>query len=252
MGTIDYIPRKDALFRDWAYNFVHQITKDCARYMLVKADVDSITVLFDQFEAAFRRASAPDTRTTPSIIAKQDARHSLQHLLRLYARQIKSNEGIDDADKIAIGVPPINVARNKRKVPQVSPELNIVGQTPGVDHLRVTKSTSDSSAKPYGAERLEVFAVYTEKGDPPPRIEDAKYLGSFRRAKITIEHDPSVGEKRATYWARWAGFNDDVGPWSLPVSFSLAKQEKEKKDAEAKAGKKADTADEQKAMKIAA
>lgn len=250
MGTIDFIPRKDAEFRDWARNFVRRITDTPGVYGLVQADADSLNVVYERFDAAYRITSSPDTRTQPAITAKQEARWTLENLIRAYARDIKANLGVTDGDKIALGVPPINATRSKRKVPHVSPELNILGQTPGVDHLRVTQSTSNSSAKPYGAERLEVFIAYTEAGDPPPTKEDAKYLRSFRKKNIKIEHDPAMGEKRATYWARWAGFNDDVGPWSLPVSMSSATQAKQKKEAEAK--QNAQQTSEQSSMKRAA
>lgn len=79
-------------------------------------------------------------------------------------------------------------------------------------------------AKPHGAERLELVVAYLEKprqgGQLPPK--DARAVGSYRRNPISVAHDPEFAGMAPTYWARWAGFNDDVSPWSLPCSMEMA------------------------------
>ena len=79
---------------------------------------------------------------------------------------------------------------------------------------------TDTRKKPYGAERLELFAAYDhdlKNGQLPPA--DVTYLGSFRKTPIEIPHSLHKREGEPTYWGRWAGHNDDVGPWSLPAKF---------------------------------
>jgi hypothetical protein len=73
---------------------------------------------------------------------------------------------------------------------------------------------------------LELYVVYGHKpvgsSSLPPR--ERIHLGAFRKNPILVPHDPQADGKEPTYWARWAGHNDDVSPWSLPCSMSLARK----------------------------
>jgi hypothetical protein len=55
------------------------------------------------------------------------------------------------------------------------------------------------------------------------------------------------GDGKPTYWARWAGFDGTVGPWSLPLRLSSARK------APAKAAKpEQDAGDADQSLRLAA
>src|SRR5688500_361560 len=100
----DYIPRKTASFRSWAQTFVGLIVQDPARFATTQPQAEFLKGLLDEFDQAYVVSHAADTRTRPSILRKSIARDALEWLCRRYARQIKENLGIPDADKIALGI----------------------------------------------------------------------------------------------------------------------------------------------------
>jgi hypothetical protein len=111
-----YIPRADAEFLSMAQSFAKGISDDPARYMLAPAQAESIQGAVDRFVAAFKVATNEATRNKGTVINKDDARHIAEQLIRQYAMLIKGNAGIDDSDKINIGVPPVNRSRTVRRL----------------------------------------------------------------------------------------------------------------------------------------
>lgn len=224
----DFIPTQDALFKEFAESFASGVASAPAAYALGPGDVATITQAVSQYVQALAVAASPMTRTAPTVNDKDTARNSCRNLLRMYANQFRAHMGISEQQLIAIGVRRRPNRLAKRKCPQTSPALTFQARTPGQDQLAFCDALDigiGTKKKPHGAERLELFVAFGhERGGAgagssglPPR--DAIYLGSFRKSPILVSHDRWPHAKAdPTYWARWAGHNDDVGPWSHPVS----------------------------------
>lgn len=221
MPTNDYMPAEDAEFSLWAQAFANGISANYAAYMLTAAQAASIQGVVDDFVAALLVASTESTRTKPNIIIKDDAREIAETLCRQYAILIKDNAGIADADKVAIGVRPVNPNRQPVECPQTAPLLSVLGNTPGQQQLRYADSaTPDSKAKPFGASELQLFrAIGTAENAP---LADAKFYAKVTRNPVVVAFDEADDGKVATYYARWASVRGEVGPWSLPVSMRIA------------------------------
>ena len=221
MATEDYIPAEDAQFRSWAEAFSAGISANSALYMLSPAQAASIASVVGQFVDALAVSSNQATRTRVTVAEKDDARSVCETLCRQYAMLIKENGGIADADKISIGVRPVNDSREPIECPQTSPLISILGNTPGQQELRYADTTTpDSRKKPFGASELQLF-VATGTAENAP-LADAKFYGKFTRNPVVVDFDAADDGKVATYYARWASARGEVGPWSLPVSMRIA------------------------------
>jgi hypothetical protein len=217
----DYIPSDDAQFGIWAQAFASGISTNPPLYMMTQAQAASIQAAVNDFIAKLAIARNENTRTKPTVIDKDNSRAACESLCRSYAILIKENEGIDDGDKVRIGVRPVNPSRERRDCPQSAPLMNILGNTPGCQTLRFADSnTPDSKAKPFGASELQLFmAVTTAEGAP---LSDAKFIGKYTKNPIAVEFGAEDDGKIATYYARWSSVRGDTGPFSLPVSMRVA------------------------------
>lgn len=221
MASDEYMPAEDAQFRTFVESFSAGISSNPGSYMLSAAQAASIASVVANFVAALAVSSAEATRTKATIAQKDDARAICETLCRQYAMLIKDNGGIADADKIAIGVRPVNPDRSPIECPQTAPLLNILGNTPGVQMLRYADmATPDSRAKPFGASELQLFVVKGTVENAP--LADARFYGKFTRNPIEVLFDEADDGKIATYYGRWASVRGEVGPWSLPVSMRIA------------------------------
>jgi hypothetical protein len=236
-GMADFIPTQDADFMQFALGFASGVSSSPWTYGVSQGDAQTISNAVKNYVEALGRATTPLTRTPGAVNAKDTARNAARNLIRMYANQFRANMGITDQALIDIGLRRRPTSLSKRKCPMTSPLLNFQARTPGEDQLSFCDTfdfATGTRKKPYGAERLELYVAYGYQpegsSNQPPR--DRIHLGAFRKNPILVPHDPQADGKEPTYWARWAGHNDDVGPWSLPCSMSLerkkASEEQEK------------------------
>ena len=221
MPVYDYIPSEDEAFRTWAESFRDGLVLNPGKYMISPAQAASVQSVVDAFVLKLGICSNEATRTGPAVAEKDDSRAVCETLCRQYAILFKENGGISDADKIAIGVRPINPAREPRNAPATSPLLNIVGATPGMQQLRYSDSaTPDSKAKPFAATSMQLFVAVTETPDAP--LSEAKFYNAVTRNPVKVEFTPDDNGKFATYYARWCSARGETGPWSIAVSMVIA------------------------------
>jgi hypothetical protein len=103
-----FIPQDQAGKLDWMQSFAHGISASPSVYALSPGEAATIVRAVDAFAAAYAVATNPATGTTVTTRIKDEARNSAEDLCRTFARIIKSNKGVSDAAKIAIGVRPMN------------------------------------------------------------------------------------------------------------------------------------------------
>jgi hypothetical protein len=214
------IPTGDGAARTYFNNTATIIAADPGRYLLQATDAASLTTAAQNYSAAYDLAEAKPTRTELTILAKDEQRDGCEALFRLYLIQIKYNGGISSTDKAAIGVAPPNPTRTSRNVPAEQPVLGILGSLTGSQTLTYTVPGQEGRAKPFGAQTLELRVNIDETAGGEP--ETAKPVGLFSKNPIGVAFDPEHNKKVATYWARWANVRGQVGPWSNPVSMTIA------------------------------
>lgn len=88
----------------------------------------------------------------------------------------------------------------------------------------ITPAVDRRLAREIWASRLDVHRAArggggpnrTQRGRGPPRA------GLYTRGPITVRFEHDADCRKATYWARWVSRRGEFGPWSLPVSMSIA------------------------------
>jgi hypothetical protein len=217
----DYIPEADNAAADWMRAFANGLQSAPEAYAISLADAANVGAAVQDFLAALQISSQEITRTKVTVRVKHEKRAAAQQLCRVFAAQIKHNRGIDDALKIAVGVPPLRVSRSPRLVPASSPLLNITGATKGVHHLRYhDTSTPNSRALPFGATQLQLFVAIGKK--PAHGESEARLCGCVTKNPVRVKHDSADAGRVATYFARWVSQRGHFGPWSLPASMTIA------------------------------
>lgn len=217
-----FVPRRDHDFSQWAMSFAQIVSDDPGRYAISPTEAQALTQWAQTFADALRQASEPVTRTQVAVSEKDAARNSTEAFFRNIAALIRVNNGISDSDKIALGIRPRNTSWTHVNVPDTSPLLRIIAATPGMHTLAYADTfTPTSRAKPFGAACLHLVMDVSFDGQPPS-LERAKFVGSFTRQPMLVHHVPEHRGRQATYWGRWANRRGEMGPWSLPVSFTIA------------------------------
>ncbi len=103
------IPTPDADALAWLQIFALGISNGPATYRLTAADAVTIGNSVAAFAEALGKTQNRATVTLANLAAKDAARASAEQVCRRFATLVTDNEDISDADKIAIGVPPLIV-----------------------------------------------------------------------------------------------------------------------------------------------
>jgi hypothetical protein len=215
------IPAGDGPARDYFNDYATIVAADPAKYGLSTADSAAITAAAQAYSSCYTLATSAPTRTELTIIAKDEARNACEALIRLYSIQIKYNAGISTEDKAALRIAQPNTSRTSRNVSETLPLLSIIGVLQGSQTLRFSDSTTpDSRAKPFGAQMLELRVNIAETAGG--EAEEARPCGIYSKNPIGVAFNPADNKKVATYWGRWANTKGQFGPWSLPVSMTIA------------------------------
>ncbi len=231
MPNHDYIPKSDAGKRDWLDNFSARIAADPARYGLTEADAEILTADAAAFAEAYQVAQRPETRTAPAVAHKDSTRAAAVATARVFAQLIKANRGVDNADKLNLGLRVNDTTRTPVSAPTTAPVLMIVGATGGGVHVLryADEKTPSSRRKPAGVATLQLMAFTTPVGAPTPIVSagfdpsrGGALVGLFTTQPIEVQHEHKDDGGTATYFARWVTRTGKTGPWSAPVSMTIA------------------------------
>ena len=216
-----YIPPKDADLVNWANNFSALISGNPATYGLLAGDGVTIAAFVAAFDASYLVITNPATRTMPAIAAKDGDKAAMLSIVRSYAQQIRLDQGVTNENKLALGLTSGDPTPTPIPAPASNPLLSVIGATMGQQTLRFADvNTPALRKKPFGAIGLQLFANI---GIAPISDPAAATFAAFvTRQPYAMNFANADNGKTCTYFARWQTRTGLVGPWSPPVSFTVA------------------------------
>lgn len=216
-----YIPTRDVDLVQWADNFSTLTTAAPATYGLQASDAVAIAAVVTDFDNAYSIAINPGTHTPATVAAKDSAKGAMLPILRFYAQTIKLNQGVSNADKIALGIHINDAGPTPIPVPTTAPALTIDFQTHLGAQLRVRdQTTPTSNAKPFGVQGGEMVATVGVAVTTDPDVAPFKRIQTKTPVQLTF--DPADVGKICTVWERWFNRKGELGPWSTSVNFVVA------------------------------
>jgi hypothetical protein len=218
----DYVPERDANLADWAASFSATLVAEPWAYGISPAEAADLAGRVDAYVVALERATAEGARTRATIAAKDGARAAMLTPLRHVAQRIRLDLGVSNERKAGLGLAIADPTLTPRVAgPVTSPVLKIVGATPGEHTLRFADSAAPARrARPEGTIGLLLFVAIgaDAAGDP----EEARFAMLVTRQPFAVPFEHTLRGKTATYFARWQSRRGKMGPWSAPVSFTIA------------------------------
>ena len=223
-------PRRQSELKERLCAFAANISRDPARYNRTAQEAQEIQQAVDAYVEALSITALPDRKTRVTVNRKDKTREAAEKIHSKYYNLIKADPNVADDDKIAIGVRPMNLERTAIPVPASVPLLNVIGATSHKHTLRFRNGktigkqagseTSWSSAKPFGAEFIQVYMAIGSDANQPHSA--AREVGLFTKNPIVVMHEEENDCKKAVYWARWISPTGEPSRWSLPIAMTIA------------------------------
>lgn len=219
--TTPYIPAKDSLFLAWIDNFDDLTAVNFAAYGLTAPEAASITTVRTNYDVAYATAVNPATRTPVTIASKDTAKATALATVRPLAQKIRNNPAVADATKVSLGLTVPDTAPAPIPAPLTFPLLDLLKATPGQHWLQYRDSdTPTTKAKPFGAVGMELWQAIAV--GPVTDVALANFIGIVTKSPLNVALNIADVGKTATYFARWNTQRGLVGPWSSPISLTVA------------------------------
>jgi len=228
MATTPYIPARETDLVDWADNFAALITASPGTYGLAAPDAVIIQTAVNNWDAAYAAATNPGTRTPVTIAAKNTSKLAMLPIVRTYASQIRINPGVDNSDKIDLG---LNLPNNNPApipAPATTAVLTIISATPLRHTLKFRDEVASptSRAKAPNAIGCEIWVGISTIGLVDPA--SCKFYGTAVKVPFFVDYDVADVGKVATIFGRWSNRAGSVGnninltgPWGTAVSQTI-------------------------------
>lgn len=220
MPVTDYIPARDADLLSFASNFSTKITATPATYGVTAPQAVTYAALFSDFSTKLGLATAPATRTSVTVAAKDVSRQALVANTRQLANICQETPGMLAASIAALGLTVRQTVPTPIPAPTTKPVISLERTLSQQIVFRFRdESTPASRAKPFGAVALE-FRSHVGTA-PPASPAAAEYRGDFSRLPFTVDYDAADVGKTAYSYARWKTAKGLTGPWSDPLTVTV-------------------------------
>ena len=221
MPSTSWIPLEDSLLDPFVNNFQTLIAATPTAYNLVVADATAITAAYNTWRTAYLAATNPTTRTKATVATKNLQKANVLAVVRRYATTIRANVGVSDALKIGLGLRVRDTTPTPVPPPSTKPELSIARIDVGVQEVLARDEGAGAvRARPRGSVGLLLYRAVGAA--PVGSADEATFLTFVGNPRVASTFDAADRGKFATYFARWTNARGEVGPWSNPVSASIA------------------------------
>lgn len=218
----DYIPEKDTDAVGWLMRFAQRLASVPNLYHVAPEAAAEVLAATTAFQAALAVTTRAATRTSVTIITKNEKRKAAEQLVRRYAGQIKADADIDSGLKRALGIHPPRQRKRRVPAPQETPRLvplRAASLRQEVRFFRQTELGNRRIRKPYGAAQLQLYMTVAD--GPVCDPERAQFYRAFSANPAQVTFTKADDGKVATYYARWASARGETGPWSQPLTMRI-------------------------------
>jgi hypothetical protein len=194
------MPRTDEKFLEWAknlYDYAEERFKDWG----VPSPQTAWDGLLADYEAAFMVVQLPN-RGRVDVLAKNEARSSLQKAVRVYVRAyLASNPAVTDVERVAMGITVRKTGKTPVPTPKTVPKLTVDTDTVRLHKVHYRDQDSTHRGKPPHVFGIEIRHAIL---DHYPASVDELIHADFDTAspfeKVFGEADRG---KRVYYCGRW-------------------------------------------------
>jgi hypothetical protein len=217
--STDYIPKKDADFKDWTNQLVTQLDAKATEFGLPADRLLLLKEAMADFNAAYDTAVKPSTRTPGAIERKTEKRATFEKMLRKFVAEFITNSSkVTDGDRRDMGLPVHKTHPTPHPTAATYPLVSKVERlAPGNYKFHYRDVDSDeSTAKPFGTQGAEFGYVITD-GSKPVTFDDFTHSDFDTGTPYEKQFDPKTFGLTLTLAARWENSRAKKGPWS-PVT----------------------------------
>jgi len=217
----DYIPHADADFHDWLGQFSTYVSTNAAALGLTPGDVTPLTNATTGWNSAYPAHQSAQSAASAAKTTKDHARGTAENVARPLAQRLQVSPAVTDAQRSQMQIKVRATIRTRVSVPATAP-MATVDTSQRLQHgIDFRDSASPSSRKKLaGVAGCEIWA---KVGAPAPTdVSQMTYVATDTATPYLVEYTGAQAGQMVWYWLRWVNTRGEKGPWSEPVSATIA------------------------------
>ncbi|MDR3309361.1 MAG: hypothetical protein LBS80_05350, partial [Tannerella sp.] len=161
-----------------------------------------------------KRAEDPATRTSGSVLSKNESRNIFEKALRPFLKAwVAYNTKVTDEDRINMGLTVHKSHHSLVPVPATPPSAIIFLPAAGIVQIHFRDQDSDSKAKPPGVHGCEI--AWAALDSEPEDWTDLNHSSFNTRTPINLVFSGRQRGKTLYFALRWENTRGLKGPWSI-------------------------------------
>jgi hypothetical protein len=212
MTTKDYVPRKESEFATWLANLVSVIAMRIGKWAIPADAFEPVQNAAAAFAIAYAIAIDPATRSSVTIVAKDDSKKDAEKKTRSFIKTyVAFNPAVSNADRTLAGLPIYKDDRTPAPIPTKSPNYSIDA---ALRQLTIHFYDVDRKhpAKPDGVHGAEIRWAILEA--PPETIDEMVHSSFDTHTPFTLTFDENQRGKTVYMCLCWENTRGQKGPWS--------------------------------------
>lgn len=218
------IATNDAEFNIQQKQLITEVSTATDHHGLTSTDVTGLTTKQGVWDIAYPAHIKAQQAARAATQAKDAARRELEHLVRMAARKINGNPGIDNSIRTLVALPRQDGVRTRQGPPATRPVVTLTMLRPLTLLIDFhDELTSKRAARPKGVRGCQIW--FYVGSVLPAELSAYQLLTLATRTPYTHVHEVASGGQTAFYLLRWQGAKGANGPFGEVVqSFIIPNQ----------------------------
>jgi hypothetical protein len=220
-GNSDYIPPADDKFHEWVVPLNDYINTNGTAMGLTDDDTTPFSDAVATWVAAYPAHQAAQAAATGAKTIKDNSRADVEAAVRPLVQQMQASSKVTDKQRADMKITVRSSMRTRVSVPTSCP-VGTVDTSQRLQHIISYRddTTTKSRGKPAGVSGCEIWEKIG--GPAPADISQLAYLGTATRSPFLAQFTGAQAGQTVYYWLRWVNTRGEKGPWSEPVSATIA------------------------------
>jgi hypothetical protein len=209
----DYIPAKEIEFHDWQSTSLKYVQTNKSRFGVTDATLTPVLAKQTAYEAKYAVSENPATRTSASILARQEARDDFESVLRpFYKANIIYNPQVTDEDRRIMGVTVHDTKPTPVPPPTTVPEVTFAVPSPAVIEIHFRDKDETGRAKPHGIHGAET--AWGVLDTEPVDWSELLHSSFATHSPLRLSFNGHERGKKFYFAVRWENTRGEKGPWT--------------------------------------
>lgn len=215
------LPNSEPLLIEYALRFSTQLSALGTVYGFTTEQTNAVFTSVDNLRTLYGNHLTAQEGARTARVAKDQAKADTLELLRSAIRRLQAAPNMTDEVRQQFGITVPAPGPTPPPVPSTSP-VGIIEFGERLQHvLKVVDSANPNArCKPEGVEGCEVWMKIG--GEAPSDPSQLMLAGIHKNHRFTRTFAGAQAGQQAWYWLRWINTRGQTGPWSEPVSATIA------------------------------